>query len=264
MLTPASVLDRVAGWQAADVAPLDGGLTNRAWLVQKNGRKAVLKIDANPRDHPFTPRLQEARIQAAAAAQGLAADVLHADDQVLLTAFIDGDVWTPASLAADANLVEVAQALQRLHALPLTGRAFDPAGAAQRYAAAIDGPDGSLVEHCLEVVRTSGRPESVCCCHNDLVAENIVATPAVKFLDWEYACDNDPYFDLATLVEHHDLGTDQARRLLLAYCGDDSAGQRRRLQAQQRLYRALHWLWLAARPGTSAQELQTVAARLGR
>ena len=50
-----------------------------------------------------------------------------------------------------------------------------------------------------------------------LVAGNIIATPAIRFLDWEYACDNDQFFDLATVVAHHDLSDDRADFLLNAY-----------------------------------------------
>ena len=39
-------------------------------------------------------------------------------------------------------------------------------------------------------------PRAPCCCHNDLVVGNIIAAPEIRFLDWEYACDNDPFFDL--------------------------------------------------------------------
>ena len=47
--SPKEVLDGIPGWEGAAYGELAGGLTNRAWLVKKDGKRAVLKIDHNPR-----------------------------------------------------------------------------------------------------------------------------------------------------------------------------------------------------------------------
>ena len=88
----------------------------------------------------------------------------------------------------------------------------------------------------------------LCCCHNDLVAENIVSADGVTFLDFEYASDNDPLFDLAIVVEHHSLSDIAESRLLDAYFGADASDQRAELAAQRRVYAALSWLWDKSRP----------------
>jgi thiamine kinase-like enzyme len=190
-------------------------------------RKAVLKIDEQPRSEPFNSRPAEASIQSIAASQGLAGAVLHVDEQVLLCEFLEGQVWKPQHLERDENIELVATTLRRLHALPLTGRSFDSTVAAA---------------HCTRVIESMRLPHKLCCCHNDLVAENIVTAPGMMFLDWEYACDNDPLFDLATVVEHHDLGEETAFRLLDAYFDGDGARWRPKLREQQDLYLALYWL----------------------
>ena len=97
------------------------------------------------------------------------------------------------------------------------------------------------------VIESMRHPGNLCFCHNDLVAENIIAAPDVMFLDWEYACDNDPLFDLATVVAHHELSNRQADLLLDAYFEGDGARWRRHLADQERLYDSLRWLWLAAK-----------------
>ncbi len=240
------VLSQLPGWEGASWELLDGGLSNRTWLLECDGRKAVLKIDESPRQPPFNTRHEEARIQALAADHGIANGVLHVSEQAYLTDYVEGVVWQASSFSDEINLRDLAAALRRLHALPVTGRAFDSRSAAAAYAAMID-RDRETVEYCLEVVEAIPESSHRRCCHNDLVAENIISTPAIRFLDWEYACDNDPLWDLATIVEHHHLQDAQIELLLDAYFDGDGNRWRSRLAEQQRHYAALLWLWLAAR-----------------
>ena len=261
-LTPEDVLAGLPAWDGASVSELHGGLTNRTWLVTQDGRKAVLKIDEQARSEPYNTRPVEAGIQSIAANHGLANAVLHADARVLLTEYVEGEVWEPELIGQDDNIEVLAAAMRRLHTLPLTGRTFDSIVAARRYAANIDNGDGALVAHCTKIIETKRLPHNLCCCHNDLVAANIIVTPDLKFLDWEYACDNDPFFDLATVVEHHELDEEFAFRLLNAYFeggGERWLGQ---LRDQQALYLALYWLWLASRPDAAQDELDALAARI--
>jgi thiamine kinase-like enzyme len=102
--------------------------------------------------------------------------------------------------------------------------------------------------------------DAVAVCHNDVVAQNIISTPALKLLDWEYACDNDPLFDLASLVGYHNLDERLALALLDSSAGGADAALRDRLAAQVRLYDAIQWLWLANRHRLSPNAQQ--AARL--
>ena len=260
--TPENALAEIEGWEGADVREMSGGLTNHTWLVERNDRKAVLKIDALRRGEPYNSRSAEASIQSIAAERGLANGVLYADELTLLTEYVEGEVWEAACLERNQNIELVADALRRLHSLPLSGRSFDSIVAAKRYVAKIENGDTALVGHCTQVIETMRLPHNLCCCHNDLVAANIITTPDLMFLDWEYACDNDPFFDLATIVEHHELSEDVSARLLDAYFDGDGQRWWPKLQEQRNLYLALYWLWLASRPDGSQEELEAVAARI--
>ncbi len=261
-LTPEAVLAEIPGWDGATVSELKGGLTNKSWLVVKGEKSGVLKIDHGLRGAPFNTRCAEAYVQTSAAKFGLAAPVLLANDGVYFTAYVEGTVWTRDSFSEPGNLERIAAALKRLHALPLTGRAVDARVAAKRYVEKVVGLDSVVVGKCTDVISRMRLPHNLCCCHNDLVAENIIATPGLKFLDWEYACDNDPFFDLATVVEHHELDDAQLTRLLNAYLGGDGRRWRRHLEQQRTLYLSLLCLWMASRPDTDPVELQQVAERM--
>jgi len=243
----ATVLATIPGWDSATLRELPGGVTNSTWLVEAGGRQAVLKVDDLPRSAPYNTRPEEARIQSLAAAAGLADRVLHVDDTVYLAEYVPGAVWSRADFDDDDKLRQLAAALRRLHSLPLTGRIFDASAAAHRYAGRLGDADPAIAARNVALIDAMRRPMNLCCCHNDLVAANILAIPGVRFLDWEYACDNDPFFDLATIVAHHRLSNRHAERLLDAYFDGDGARWRPQLAAQQRLYDALLWLWSAAR-----------------
>ena len=254
--SPATVLERIPGWRGASWSELPGGLTNRTLLVEKDGRRAVLKIDPSPRTAPYNSRRDEASIQERAAALGRANHVLHVEDTVLLSEWGEGEVWTRTHLGHHDNLRRVAAALREIHTLPLTGRTFDAVAAAQLYAGSLNASMSGAAEGHLAVVESAPGPMNLCCCHNDLVAENIIATPDIRFLDWEYACDNDPLFDLAIVVAHHGLSGQQAGILLDAYFDGDGARWRERLNVQMRLYEALCWLWSAANASPAQEEKQ--------
>lgn len=261
-VSPEKTIRNLPEWHDAAWSELPGGLTNRAWLLDKDGRKAVLKIDAEPRAAPFNTRAEEAAVQSAAAAAGLASPVLLANQQVYLTEYVNGSQWLPSCLNQQGTFEQLAASLRRLHALPRTGRSFDAVSAASQYVAAVENPDGDIVSLCLSIVRNARLPNYLCCCHNDLVAENILTTPKLRFLDWEYACDNDPMFDLATIVEHHELNEGQAVVLLDAYFEGSGEQWREALQDQRRLYLALYYLWMASRSESSEKVLQKLGCRL--
>mgnify|MGYP001815457054 FL=1 len=247
--TPESVLADLPEWANATCSPLKGGLTNRTWLVDTGERRAVLKIDESPRSEPYNARRTEAQIQTRAAEQGLANRVLLATDTVYMTEYAEGVVWSLDCLEEDANIEQLAAALRRLHALPLTGRTFDAVGAARGYARRITGGDAARIRECLQKVEDGPRPPNICCCHNDLVVGNILNTPKTRFLDWEYACDNDPFFDLATIAAHHDMDEHQTETLLHAYFDGNGDQWREQLVRQEEVYESLLYLWTQA--GTS-------------
>lgn len=246
-MTPDSFLADFPDWAGAEVTTLAGGLTNQAWLVQRDGRKAVLKIDAEVRGEPYSSRLAEAAIQSIAAEHGLASAVIHASEFVIMTEYAEGSVWSKDCLSDDANIEKLAVALRTLHSLPLSGRTFDAIGAARDYVGRIENPDEERVKASLRTVEEGPQPFNLCLCHNDLVVGNIINTPETRFLDWEYACDNDPFFDLATTVAHHGLTKAQSDTLLDAYFDGNGSRWRQQLTRQAEVYEALLYLWQESR-----------------
>ncbi len=261
-ISPEAILSGIQGWQGASVESLPGGLTNNTYKVSNGRNSAVLKVDTSARDVALNSRRTEAEIQAVAASAGLAASVIDYGESHILTAFLEGEVWQNKTLDGSAALEELAISLRKLHSLPLVGRVFDAEAAAKRYVQAATVLPGETELLCVDLIAQVGRPQAVACCHNDLVAQNLISTPQLMFLDWEYACDNDPLFDLATVVEHHDLNRDQESLILDAYFGGDGEQWRERVAIYRGAYLALLYLWLSSRRSDMEVALENVEGRL--
>jgi thiamine kinase len=252
LLTPEDALSRVPGFDAdPDFREIGGGLTNRSFVVRSGGRQFVLRLDAKHTSTFGLDRSTEFRILRNAAEVSLAPEVRFADPDsgILVYEYLPGPVWDRASLDDSDNLGRLAALLRRVHGLSKSGVALDALAAALRYQTVASRHSQLRADaaRCVEIVRASPEPPVRCCCHNDVVAANVVGDTRLKLLDWEYACDNDPYFDLASLIGYHDLSSRQTGRLLDGYTGARTPEAKERLELQLRLYNAIQWLWFAAR-----------------
>ncbi len=254
----------IPGWANVDYrsSQLSGGLTNRSFLIERGADRFVLRLNAPHTEFFALDRETELKILRTAAQRDLAPEVLYSDieEGILLSVFVPGEVWTPAHLKSSDNLERVAKLLGKVHTLPLSGSPFSAVAAAQKYIDAIglQGPWLEIGERCQKVIRNNQSDVVGVCCHNDPVTGNIVESTSLLLLDWEYACDNDPYFDLAVIIAHHQLGQRDADILLSAYAGGLTAERQQLLRRQRRVYDALLWLWLAAR-NMATNDSQTIA-----
>jgi thiamine kinase len=243
----------VPGLDADNVSimELKGGLTNRSFQVVLGDDTFVLRLDAKHTRLFNLDRVSELAILQAASDEGIAPELVHvdADHGILLCRYLPGSVWTVDHLEDHRNIDALCELLRRVHSLPLSGVVFDAVAVARRYAANLESRQGlhAFALHCEEVIGRTHAPGTLACCHNDIIAQNIIATPQLKLLDWEYACDNNPLFDLASLVGYHNLDERRASALLDAYTGGTHAERRERLAEQVRVYDAIQWLWLANR-----------------
>jgi thiamine kinase len=241
-------LARLPGWSDATCTPMPGGTNNTVYLLEAAGRQAVLKFPTATRGFPLNTREQEAAVQSAAAAIGLAPAVLCVEGEFMLEEFLPGRGWTAADFGRPEQLRNLAACLRRLHSLPPTGRPFPLATAARAYYDRLpDGVDQPLADQHLATVLSHPMASDLCCSHNDLVAANIRESDGIRLLDWEYASDNDPVFDLATIAEDQSLDERSSAILLAAYFGSNANDRSAAFHAMRRVYAALTWLWDAAR-----------------
>jgi thiamine kinase len=231
-------------WQA-----LSGGLSNRSFKVDAGNASYVLRLDSEYTAELGLDRELEIRVRENAHKAGLGAAVIYAEDGILLSEFLPGDVWRQGDLKSRDNLAALAALLRKVHALPETGKPFSAQQSARQYAAALSADSAlrAYSSQCQQLLAAIPASETRSCCHNDIVAGNIVRHAGLKLLDWEYACDNDPMFDLASVIGFHDLDAAQTDTLFSAYTGGPDPATYARLQNEIRRFDIIQWLWFAAR-----------------
>jgi thiamine kinase-like enzyme len=196
------------------VEPLGGGITNHNFKVVAGGEVFVLRIGGKDTELLGIDRAVEHEASLAAAALGIAPEVVAFVDGSLVTRFVDGEVGI-------APVEAVAPLLRRLHASPPIAGRFDSFRVVESYARTAA---GWLPAEYAAAKRTADRIEArrgerpLCPCHNDLLAANFVlGADRLWIVDWEYAGMGDPAFDLANFAVSNGLDEEGDRALLEEY-----------------------------------------------
>ncbi|MFC1689436.1 choline/ethanolamine kinase family protein [Pseudomonadota bacterium] len=227
---------------------LSDGPTNASYLLSRAGAHYVLRLDKPAAKELGLDRLNEQRIYEALSAADMAPAVVYSNvsEGILLRPFVPGRSWTPDDLANTDQLQRLGRLLRRLHGLPAVGAAFDPVGAARRYAGrARDDQTRAMLKRIEQLaIEIRKRSELPALCHNDLVCQNILEGGSLMLIDWEYAAVGDRFFDLAVVLQHHGLDGYLAGIFISGYLGREAtAGELSQLSLQRDFYRCLLELW---------------------
>ena len=238
-LTLEQAIARVPGWDAPGltVTPLGGGITNHNFRVDVGGESFVLRLVGENTDLLGIDREVEYAASLAAAAIGLAPEVVAflRPEGCLVTRFVEGRPIEPDEMGRPEMITRVGGALRTIHALqPVTGT-FSPFQVVDEYARLarqrkVAFPVGFERLH-RELDGIPGRPGSqACLCHNDLLNANFLDDGTLRILDWEYAGMGDVFFDLANFSRNHDFHETQDVLLLQAYFGQATPARLARLR----------------------------------
>lgn len=248
-------LKRIPGFDAArcDLAELPGGLTNRNVRAEDpGGRRVVVRLSDPGSEVLGVDRDVEHRCALAAAAAGVGPRVLgrFPDLGALVVEWVDGRPLSAGDLDDEAMLARVAACCRRLHHGSPLGRPTDVFDVQAAYLRIVADrgyrlPDGYLerasqVERVRAALRAS--PEPLVPCHNDLLPANVVDDGARLWLiDFEYAGDNEPGFELGNLWSEADLSVARLRSLVAAYYGAPDPAK----MARARLWGLMaQWSWV--------------------
>jgi thiamine kinase-like enzyme len=206
-----------------------GGLTNQNYKLFFGEQTLVLRLPGRGTGR-FIDRAMERANHEAAAKAGFTPASLYFDERsgVKISHFIeDAEALDPEEARKPEICEAVALFLSRFHASGLhfekEFNVFRMAQAYERLArsrrARFYKGYGEARARALALeprLLALGRP--LVACHNDLVPENILATPrGLTLIDWEYSGMNDPAWDLAAFLLESDYGEEQEGRFLTLY-----------------------------------------------
>ncbi|MEA2454482.1 MAG: hypothetical protein QOI45_744 [Thermoleophilaceae bacterium] len=227
------------GPREGGVRPLEGGITNRNYLVNFGGTVYVVRLPGKDTSLLGIDREAErlATSRAAELAIGPKVAAMFEEPPCLVTCFVDGRQLTSPELREPDALAEVAYALRAFHdsglELPTEFHVYD---IVSDYAEVARSRGGELPEAFQESLVRAGEivaavrdhPEhQPRANHNDLLAANFLqAADHLVIVDWEYAGMGDPFFDLGNFAVNNELTDADEVRLLEAYFREPATPRR--------------------------------------
>lgn len=217
--------------ESLTLEPLEG-MTNRNYRIAVDGVNYVVRIPGEGTEE-YIDRKADGQAARVTSEIGVNAPVVHYDDKTgtQITRFIENarTFRTPGTAQDPLALARAARAFHRLHT---TGKSFlnrfDEKVIAADYMDILRKknarlPDGyDRAQRDADAIRSalSAAGERLAPCHNDPTPENLIDTgDRVYILDWEYAGNNDPYWDLGDFSVETAFNAQQDQIFLEAYLG---------------------------------------------
>jgi thiamine kinase-like enzyme len=219
--------------------PLEGGITNRNYLVTLGGKAYVVRVPGKDTDLLGIDREAERQANESAAQLGIAPPVaaMLTDPPALVTEFVEGEGMSEKDLQDPATVARIAPELRRMHdsgtTLPTefdTPRiAEDYAGIARERGVEIPPAYEEASRFAAAIKAAASGPEhDPVPCHNDLLAANFLDDgKRIWIFDWEYAGMGDRYFDLGNYSVNNGL-EESGQGVLLEWYFDEPADARRK------------------------------------
>ena len=237
--------------RTARCEPLDGGITNRNYVVHDAGEQFVVRL-CEDRRFLGIDRVNERLCAEAAAAAGIAPDVFYFEEGILVTRFVDGRTLTDDDVRDGALIKRLGARLRQLHdsTTTLTGELlfFCPFQTIRTYVRTAREAGASLPSDMDELVADSFTLGEFTyaprLCHNDLLAANLIDDGnQLWIVDWEYAGIGHHLFDLAGVSANCGLSDSQEATLLESYGSAASDEDLRTMQVLKSVSLLREALW---------------------
>ena len=216
--------------QPRTVEVLDGGLTNANFKVSTPERTAVVRLSSSDGDLLAIDRDAENLNSRRAAESGAAPAILDylPEHHALVVAWVEGTTLTSQHMHDEGTLVAAAAVCRMLHSGPRFVGDFDMFEVQRRYLTIVTErgyrlPAGYL-DLLPEVDRIAAalavRTEATVPCNNDLLPANFIDDGSrLWVIDYEYAGNNDPCFELGNIWSEAALPTGHLDVLVDSYYG---------------------------------------------
>jgi len=226
------------GYDAIVLNRLMGGMSNSTYVVEIDSTKYTFRIPGKKAE-VFVDRVDEEKNIEVVDSLGINNETvyLNLNNGYKLAKFVEG---TPLNELDDLHLDEVASLLKKLHESKLRfEKDYAPFERLDYYESLNDLSD----EYYDTLVKFKKYKEYLlsfpnCMCHNDSQKSNIVIGEKNYLLDWEFAGNNDPFYDIACFgnVDYND-----ALALLEVYLGKKPNQDEYNHLALWRTFQCLQW-----------------------
>jgi thiamine kinase-like enzyme len=251
----------------SSIITISGGITNRNYKLETENGAFMLRIAGERTKLLGIDRANEFSSSKIAHAVGVGTEPLafleaHA---AILSRFIPNALTLdPAS--ATVRLERIVPQLQAFHDAPEIPAKFSPFETVRSYHAlalehGVKFPNDlpRILEQMTRIELTLKPHARACPCHNDLLPANFLdERKKIWIIDWEYAGNGNPFFDLGNLAVNFELNDGDCERLLELYFGHCDL----KLKAQLNLMRLASDLreafWGFLQSGISALEFDFI------
>ncbi len=245
------------------VRELSGGLTNRNLHVTTAAVDVVVRVSSKDAGLLGIDREVEYANSLAAARSGAAPAVVEyvPDASLLVLEYIESATLREADVREEANLPRIAEVCRLLHSGPRFVNDFDMVAVQERYLRAAHEIGARIPARYLDFVpqvermrsALASRPARTVPCNNDLLAANVLDDGSRLWLiDFEYAGNNDPCFELGNLASESHLSADALAALVTHYFGRELRHKIARSQLHGILANYGWTLWAAIQAATSS------------
>jgi thiamine kinase-like enzyme len=270
------VIRSVPGWERADfeVEPLEGGITNRNYVVTVDEIRYVLRVPGADTALLGIDRANEYRAASVAADAGVGPEVVAflPDTGCFVTRFVEGSHIPVEDLRRDDVLELVVRAIRRFHACPPIPASFPVFRIVEQYREVaelrgVDAPPAYDDAHALAdriEAAFATTPSPLTTCHDDLLNANLLRDgDHVWIVDYEYAGMGDPFFDLGNLAVNNDLDAPAQESLLRFSFGEVRDRHRARLALMRVMsdFREAMWGVVQQAISTLDEDFEAYAAK---
>ena len=204
-----TLIKEIFNQNALSYSYIETGLTNDNYIVTLADSTIVLRVPRSEHKHLFDYH-HEAKVLDLIKPLNLDTPLIYynKDTGVKCNAFIENsETFQPKYIKRAATLIKT------LHSANIvSGKSFDIKQKLMQYHQGITDPlyDVTFAFAYFDSIDTSHQ----ILCHNDLVQGNLLFTEAKDYLiDYEYAADNDPYFDIMSFITENDIVDTELRAL---------------------------------------------------
>ena len=241
-------------WDSSvELEELPGGITNRNYKVVSAAGNRMARVCEDHRVLGIDRR-NEGACQGAAAALGIAPEIVYHEEGILVSEFIEAQTLADSDVREAAALRRLAQVLRHLHGSrdSLSGEMlyFCPfqtvrtyVGNARELGARLPETIDSVLEDMIWLSEEIS-PFRPALCHNDVLAANILDDgDRLWLVDWEYGGMGNPLFDLAGVCGNCGLEREEEVLLLSAYFGREDAAVAREVRILKAVSLLRETLW---------------------